>query len=67
MISSRRELEKQRQQEQLKKLIAIVVSTITNYIDFKESYFGKKAIDLIMKPMFFENILRKMETLVFYT
>ena len=46
-------------------LIGIVVSTISNYVDYKEPILDEnKQLDMIQKDFFFDNILQLMKRLI---
>ncbi len=65
MTSALKEQDRLKQNSQLRLLIAIVVSTISNYVDSKEPIIDEnRQLDLIQKDFFFDNILQLMRRLI---
>ncbi len=60
-----KEQDRLKQSNQLRLLIGIVVSTISNYVEYKEPILDEnKQLDLIQKDFFFDNILQLMKRLI---
>ncbi|CDW75265.1 beach domain-containing protein [Stylonychia lemnae] len=63
-FSNYREHDKIKNNEKIRTFIAVAVSVLTNYIDFRENFRFEKSLEMLQKRIFFDDILVNMRRLI---